>query len=234
MLTACRSYCFQKVVVLLTRVRFWAICLVVLELATRKTSSFIFYRFFLSWARNGFKFASGAWNLFNIFFPLGVWTIFFVFFSCFWTIQKIVSSFCSYKFGWCAVLVLEPFLLCGNMVTFNFLGRCFRSKKKKCFLELWFLKLRFCKFRSLWTNIDPSLLSIIVETPLFRVWETFKKYLWAVLFPVWKPSRKYCFFLSFLIFFELYDAPLFQVLEPSAKYTVPFFWGTIIFDAVLP
>ena len=33
------------------------------------------------------------------------------------------------------------------------------------------------------------------------------------------------FFLSFLIFFELYDAPLFQVLEPSAKYTVPFFWG---------
>ena len=110
MLTACRSYCFQKTVVLLTRVRFWAICLVVLELATRKTGSFIFYRFFLSWARNGFRFASGAWNLF-IFFPLGVWTILFgLCLSCFWNHPKIVSSFCSYNFGWCAVLVLEPSL----------------------------------------------------------------------------------------------------------------------------
>ena len=115
--------------------------------------------------------------------------------------------------------------LCGNMVPFNFLGRCFRSKKILCFLELWFLKLRFCKFRSLWTNRDPFLVSIIVEIPLFRIWETFKKYLWVVLFPVWKPSKKYRFFLDF---FELYDAPLFQVSEPSAKYS-SFFGGNYNF-----
>ena len=128
MLTACRSYCFQKVVVLLTRVRFWAICLVVLELATRKTGSFIFYRFFPSWARNGFKFASGARDLFNIFFPWCLNNI-FVFFLFFGTIQKIVSSFSSYNFGWCAVLVLEPSLYVEIWFLSIFWGDAFALKK---------------------------------------------------------------------------------------------------------
>ena len=150
---------------------------------------------------------------------------YFLGFSCFWNHPKIASSFCSYNFGWCAVLVLEPSLYVEIWFLSIFWGDAFALQKYFVFLELWFLKLRFCKFRSLWTNIDPSLLSIIVETPLFRVWETFKKYLWVVLFPVWKPSKKYRFFLDF---FELYDAPLFQVSEPSAKYS-SFFGGNYNF-----
>ena len=174
-------------------------CLVVLELATRKTGSFIFYRFFPQLGTKRFLICERCLEPFQYIFSLGVWTIFFgLCFSCFWNHPKIVSSFCSYNnFGWCAVLVLEPSLYVETWFLSIFWGDAFALKKYFVFLELWFLKLRFCKFRSLWTNIDPFLLSIIVETPLFRVWETFKKYLWVVLFPVWKPSKKYCFFLDF-------------------------------------
>jgi hypothetical protein len=57
--------------------------------------------FFLNWARNGFKFASGAWNLFNVlFFPL-VFEQYFLgsVFLVFGTIQKLLLLFAAITLG---------------------------------------------------------------------------------------------------------------------------------------
>ena len=65
--------------------------------------------FILSWAQSGFKFASGAWNLFNIFFPL-VFEHYFLgsVFLVFGTIQKLLLLFATITLGDVLFLFLEP------------------------------------------------------------------------------------------------------------------------------
>ena len=65
--------------------------------------------FFLSWAQSGFKSASGAWNLFNIFFPL-VFEHYFLgsVFLVFGTNQKLLLLFATITLGDVLFLFLEP------------------------------------------------------------------------------------------------------------------------------
>ena len=105
-----------------------------------------------------------------------------------------------------------------------FWGDAFALKKILCFLELWFLKLRFCKFQSLWTNIDPFVWIYNRWNSPFPGLGDLQKISLGGPFP----GLETYIVSFFLVFFELYDAPLFQVSEPSAKYS-SFFWGNYNF-----
>ena len=63
-------------------------------------------------------------------------------FLVFGTIQKLLLLFAAITLG-DVLFFFRALPLCGNMVPFNFLGRCFRSKKILCFFGAMIFKTAF-------------------------------------------------------------------------------------------